>query len=97
LVNHLKNQTQLSIISLDFSIQKIKKRKNEYAGLLTMPICKEEVGKFIKGFEGHTEYLEEKFDRKLSMLLYSQKISSLTFDKTYKNLKMLKKKFLNLK
>ena len=72
-----KKSTQLSIISLDFSIQKIKKRKNKYAGLLTMPICKEEVGKFIKGFEGHTEYLEEKFDRKLSMLLYSQKISVL--------------------
>ncbi|HAF07957.1 MAG: 4-hydroxythreonine-4-phosphate dehydrogenase PdxA [bacterium] len=72
-----KKSTQLSIISLDFSIQKIKKGKNKYYGLLTMPICKEEVGKFIKGFGGHTEYLEQKFGKKLSMLLYSKRISVL--------------------
>ncbi|MEO0234352.1 MAG: 4-hydroxythreonine-4-phosphate dehydrogenase PdxA [candidate division WOR-3 bacterium] len=72
-----KESTLLSIKSLDFSIEKMIKKKDNYYGLLTMPINKEQIAKFKIGFSGHTEYLEEKFRKKLSMLLYSKKISVL--------------------
>ncbi|MEJ5307823.1 MAG: 4-hydroxythreonine-4-phosphate dehydrogenase PdxA [candidate division WOR-3 bacterium] len=72
-----KESTLLSIKSLDFSIERMKNEKDSYYGLLTMPVNKEQIEKFKIGFCGHTEYLEEKFNKKLSMLLFSKKISVL--------------------
>lgn len=72
-----KESTLLSIESLDFSLEKLRKCKDVYYGFLTMPVNKEQIEKFKTGFCGHTEYLEEKYRKKLSMLLFSKKISVL--------------------
>lgn len=88
-----KESTLLSINSLEFSIEKIKNEKNNYYGLLTMPVNKEHVENLKKGFCGHTEFLEKKFNKKLSMLLFSKKISVLPLTRHIKLEKVEKELF----
>lgn len=90
------NSTLLSYDSFKFSIQKMKRDHKNYAGLLTMPVNKEEISKIEKGFTGHTDFFEKEFDKKLTMLLYSKKIAVLPLTK-HISLKEVEKKLFNEK
>lgn len=69
------DSAKLAFASLKESVDLIKKRRDEYLCLLTLPVNKNQISKIHKGFIGHTEYLAFREKKQTAMLLYSKKIS----------------------
>lgn len=66
---------QAAAVSLNESIEIMRNHADDYAALLTMPVDKGTVAKYISGFRGHTEYLGAETNSNVAMILYSDDIT----------------------
>ena len=69
------DSSYLAFQALNQSFDIIKKDKNKYLGLITLPVNKNQINKIDKSFKGHTEYFAKKENSKVAMLLYSKKLA----------------------
>ncbi len=66
--------SKTAAMSLNHAVE-IMKTHSDYAGLITMPVDKREVSRYISGFKGHTEYIGKIFASDVAMILYAPEIS----------------------